>query len=246
MLTGLELFFGLLAVVASSFVIGTVGFGFALVAAPVLLLYLEPQQVVVVINSLIGLIMAMVLVRSWRHLEIRPATGLILGGMAATPIGVLALNSASSGVLRIAIAIVIIFLALFSLKNVQLPFTRTRMAGPSFGFLTSLATTTIAIGGPIAAIYAISQEWKPERVRATLALLFIASDITAFALYSVTGLVSRDTLANIGVMIPGMIIGFGLAGLVVNRINDRAFRHVMIAVIVVAGSATLVWEISGV
>jgi len=248
LLTGLELFFGLLAVVASSFVIGTVGFGFALVAAPVLvlLLYLEPQQVVVVINSLIGLMMAMVLVRSWRHLEIRPATGLILGGMAATPIGVLALNSASSGVLRITIAIVIIFLALFSLKNVQLPFTRTRMAGPSFGFLTSLATTTIAIGGPIAAIYAISQEWKPERVRATLALLFIASDITAFSLYSVTGLVSRDTLANIGVMIPGMIIGFGLAALVVNRINDRMFRHAMIAVIVIAGSATLVREFSGV
>ena len=172
--------------------------------------------------------------------------GLVLGGMAATPIGVLALNSASPGVLRITIAIVIIFLALFSLKNVQLPFTRIRMAGPSFGFLTSLATTTIAIGGPIAAIYAVSQEWKPERVRATLALLFIASDITAFALYSATGLVSRDTLANIGVMIPGMIIGFGLAGLVVNRINDRTFRHVMIAVIVVAGSATLVWEFSGV
>ena len=246
MLTGLELFFGLLVVFASSFVIGTVGFGFALVAAPVLLLYLEPQQVVVVINSLIGLMMAMVLVRSWRHLEFRPAMGLVLGGMAATPIGVLALNSASPGVLRITIAIVIIFLALFSLKNVQLPFTRIRMAGPSFGFLTSLATTTIAIGGPIAAIYAVSQEWKPERVRATLALLFIASDITAFALYSATGLVSRDTLANIGVMIPGMIIGFGLAGLVVNRINDRIFRYAMITVIVVAGSATLVWEFSGV
>ncbi|MCH9018475.1 MAG: sulfite exporter TauE/SafE family protein [Chloroflexi bacterium] len=246
MLTGLELFISILAVAASSVVIGTVGFGFALVAAPVLLLYLEPQQVVVVINSLIGLMMAMVLVRTWRHLELRSSIGLVLGGVAATPIGVLALNSASPGVLRITIAIVIIFLALFSLKNVQLPFTRSRMAGPGFGFLTSLATTTIAIGGPIGAIYAIAQEWKPDRVRATLALLFIASDIMAFALYAATGLVGRDTLANIGVMIPGMIIGFGLAGLLVNRINDRIFRHAMIAVIVVAGSAMLVRELAGV
>jgi hypothetical protein len=31
-----------------------------------------------------------------------------------------------------------------------------------------------------------------------------------------------------------------------NRINDRIFRHAMIAVIVVAGSATLVREFSGV
>jgi uncharacterized membrane protein YfcA len=170
--------------------------------------------------------------------------GLVLGGLAATPIGVLALNSASPGVLRITIAIVIIVLALVSLKNIQLPFTRSKMAGPSFGFLTSLATTTIAIGGPIAAIYAISQEWKPDRIRATLALLFITSDIVAFALYAATGLVTRDTLANIGVMIPGLIIGSGLAAVLVNRINDRIFRHAMIAVIVVAGSATLIRELS--
>ena len=246
MVTGLELFFSILAVAASSVVIGTVGFGFALVAAPVLLLYLEPEQVVVVINSLIGLMMAMVLVRTWRHLQLRPSIGLVLGGVAATPIGVLALNSASPGVLRITIALVIIFLALFSLKNIQLPFTRSKMAGPAFGFFTALATTTIAIGGPIAAIYAIAQEWKPDRVRATLALLFITSDMMAFALYSATGLVGRGTLANIGVLIPGMIIGFAVAGVVVGHINDRIFRHAMIAVIVVAGSATLVRELSGV
>jgi len=47
-------------------------------------------------------------------------------------------------------------------------------------------------------------------------------------------------------MIPGMIIGFGVAGVVVNHINDRVFRHAMIAVIVVAGTATLVRELSGV
>jgi len=77
-----------------------------------------------------------------------------------------------------------------------------------------------------------------------LALLFITSDIVAFALYAATGLVTRDTLANIGAMIPGLIIGSGLAAVLVNRINDRIFRHAMIAVIVVAGSATLIRELS--
>ena len=94
MLTGFELFFSALIVVAAATVIGTVGFGFGLVAIPVLLLYLEPQQTVVVSNALIGIVMAMVLLRTWRHLEIRASLGLVIGGMAATPIGVLALNSA--------------------------------------------------------------------------------------------------------------------------------------------------------
>ena len=61
MLTGLELFFGILIIAAASTVIGTVGIGFCLVAAPVLLLYLEPQQAVVVMNCLTAVLLAMVL-----------------------------------------------------------------------------------------------------------------------------------------------------------------------------------------
>ena len=161
MVTGLELFFSILIVTAAATVIGTVGFGFGLVAVPVFLLYLEPQQAVVVSNSLIGIMMAMVLVRTWRHLKLRVSIGLVLGGMAATPVGVLALNSASPSALRITIAIVIISLGLFSLSRVQLPFVQRRPAGPIFGFLTSLAVTTIGIGGPLGAIYAIAQRcWR--------------------------------------------------------------------------------------
>lgn len=217
-----------------------------MVAAPVLLLYLEPQQAVVVLNSLTAIMLAMVLVKNWRQLELRASAGLVLGGVVATPVGVLALNSASPSVLRITIAVVIIFLGLFSLTSVRLPFATRRLAGPIFGFLTSLAVTTIGIGGPLGAIYAIAQRWKPETVRASLALFFFASDSVAFALYAATGLVGRDTLANIGVMIPGLIIGFGLAAILVNRINDRIFRYAVIAVIVIAGSVMLVREFTGI
>ena len=225
---------------------GTVGFGIVLVAAPVVLLYLEPQQTVVVLNGLTAILMAMVLMRTWRYLEVRASVGLVLGGLAATPIGVLALNAASAGVLRVTITVVIIILALFSLTNFQLPFAQRRPAGPLFGFLTSLSVTTIGIGGPIGAVYVIAQRWKAETVRAVLALFFLASDTMAFALYAATGLVGRDTLANVGAMIPGLVIGFGLASVLVTRINDRIFRYAVVAVIVVAGGVTLTREFSGV
>jgi len=245
LVTGLELLYSILIVIAAATVIGTVGFGFGLVAVPVLLLYLEPQQTVVVSNSLIGIVMAMVLVRTWRHLELRASVGLVLGGMAATPIGVLALNSASAGALRVTIAIVIIFLGILSLSNIQLPFAQRRPAGPVFGFLTSLAVTTIGIGGPLGAIYSIAQRWKAETVRAVLALFFLTSDLMAFGLYAATGLVGRDTLANIGIMTPGLLVGFGVSAVLVNRINDRIFRYAVVAVIVVAGSVILVRELTG-
>ena len=246
MVTGLELVFSILIVAAGAAIMGTVGFGIVLVAAPVILLYLEPQQAVVVLNGLTAILMVMVLLRTWRHLELRASVGLIVGGMAATPIGVLALNAASPGVLRVTIAIVIIILALFSLTSVQLPFAQRRPAGPILGFLTSLSITAIGVGGPIGAIYVIAQRWKPETVRAVLALFFLASDTMAFALYAATGLVGRDTLANVGVMIPGLLIGFGLSAVLVNRINERIFRYTVVVVIVVAGGVMLTREFTGV
>ena len=246
MVTGFELFFGLLIVVAAATVIGTVGFGFGLVAIPVLLLYLEPQQTVVVSNSLIGIIMAMVLMRTWRHLKLRASIGLVIGGVAATPVGVLLLNSASPGALRMTIAIVVIFLGLLSLSKIQLPFAQRRLAGATFGFLTSLANTTIGIGGPLGAIYSMAQGWKAESVRAVLALFFLTSDIVAFVLYVATGLVGRDTLANIGVMTPGLFVGFAVSSFLANRINERVFRYAVVVVIVVAGSMTLLRELGGV
>ena len=68
----------------------------------------------------------------------------------------------------------------------------------------------------------------------------------AFALYAAIGLVGRDTLANIGVMIPGLLIGFGLSAVLVARINERIFRYAVVAVIVIAGSVTLLREFTGV
>ena len=112
--------------------------------------------------------------------------------------------------------------------------------------MTSLAVTTIGIGGPLGAIYAMAQGWKAESVRAVLALFFLTSDIVAFGLYAATGLVGQDTLANIGVLTPGLLIGFGLSAVLVNRINERIFRYAVVAVIVVAGSVILVREFTGV
>ena len=77
-------------------------------------------------------------------------------------------------------------------------------------------------------------------------MLFLASDLVAFALYVASGLVNRDTLTNIGLLIPGLIIGMGLASVLVTRINDQVFRHAVISVIVIAGSVMLIREFSGI
>ena len=94
MLSGFELLIALITVFVGATVMGTVSFGLGLVVAPILLLFLAPQPVVVIVNSVIAILLALVLFQTRQHLDLRRVGGMTLGGLAAVPIGVFFLRSA--------------------------------------------------------------------------------------------------------------------------------------------------------
>ncbi len=239
MLSGLELVAAMAIVFVGATVMGTVSFGLGLVVAPILLLFVAPQSTVVMVNSLIGILMLIVLISTRRHFDLRLIAGAAVGGLIAVPIGVLALDNASPAILRIAIGIVILGLVPLAIANVELPLAQRRMTGPVVGFLTSLSVTTLSIGGPLLAIYVLARHWPPQVMRAFLAFYFLVANILAFGLYTQAGMVDWDTVANIGMVIPSLLIGFGLATLAVRRMNAQVFRYVAVTVIVIGGTVLL-------
>ena len=222
---------------------GTVSFGLGLVVAPILLLFVAPQSTVVMVNSLIAILLLIVLVNTRKQFDLRLIAGTAVGGLLAVPIGVLALDIASPAILRIAIGIVILCLAPLAIANVEIPLAQRRMTGPVIGFLTSLSVTTLTIGGPLLAIYILAQRWPTQVMRASLAFYFLVVNILAFGLYIQAGMVDRNILANIGMLVPSVLLGFGLATLLVRRMDARVFRYVAGAVIIVGGTVLLGREI---
>ena len=238
MLSGLELVILLVVVFVGATVMGTLGFGCGLVVAPVLLLFVEPQEGVVIVNGLIAVLVGIVVVRTRQYLRMRLVAPMSVAGMIAVPFGVLMLANVAPGALRIVIGLLILTLGVLSLFNIQLPMVRRRFAGTVVGFLTSLSITTLSIGGPLVAIYAVAQEWPPQTVRTTLAFFFLVSYLTGFVFYAWSGLVDLQTVANIGLFIPALAVGLGVASLLVRRIDQRVFRYAVVA-LVIAGSLSL-------
>jgi uncharacterized membrane protein YfcA len=139
----------------------------------------------------------------------------------------------------------ILSLAPLTVFNVRLPLSQRRFSGPAVGFLTSLMITTLSIGAPLVAIYVIAQKWPPVVMRASLAIFFLPLNVAALSLYGWVGLVHRETLANIGVLVPSLAAGFGLATLIAGRINARVFRYVASALVMVGGGVLVGREIAG-
>ena len=238
-----EFLVSLLVVTVAGVVLGTVSFGFGVVSSPPLLLFIEAKTTIVVVNSLTTILLFLVLLRTWRHIDLRQSKGMILGGLIATPVGVFLLNAAEPGVLRIVIGVVIVVLGLLNLREWRLPIATFPGSGLFFGFITCLAVTAISIGGPLGAVYALAQRWPAQTVRASLAAMFVLSGSMSVALYAATGLYTIRTLITVGVLVPGVLVGFGLAGLLVGRLNDRAFRYVVIALVIVGGGMLLAREL---
>ena len=244
MLTGIELLIALLAVAVGATIMGTVSFGMGLVVAPVLLLFLDPKPAIVTVNAIIPILLTFVMLTTWRHLQFRRLRGMALGGILAVPLGVLVLESANPTALRITIGAAILCLGILNLLNIRLPMANRPGSGLLVGFLTSLSITTLSIGGPLAASYIIAQHWHREQMRAALAFYFLCTYIVAFVLYYATGLVDTDTLLNIGILVPSLLVGFGIGAILARRMNESVFRYVAIGVIITGSTVLLGQELS--
>ena len=232
MLGGWGLVVGLAALLLGSFVFSAVGFGMALAMAPILLLILEPQQVVVLANSMIVLATVMILAQTWRHYRWRQSWLFVVSGLPPVPLGVILLSTAAPTVLRTAIAALILVIALLMLLDVRLPGARTRGGAVGFGFTTTLLTTTLSIGGFVAGIYAIEQDWTREQMRATLAVYFLLAGALGLALYAVTGLIPREMVYDIGVGAPAVVVGALAGGWLSRRMSLEVFRYAVLFVII--------------
>ena len=243
MLTGIELVFAIAAVTVGGVVLGAVSFGLGMVASPVLLILLGAKPTVVIINTFIIVQLSLVLSRTWRHLDLPTTKGLVIGGLAAAPLGAFVLNVADPGVLRIIIGVVIVVLGLLNMVELRIPIATLPGSGGVYGFITCLAVTAISIGGPLGGVYAVAQRWPTETVRASLAAMFTFSSLIAVVVFASTGLYTRETVINIVMLLPGLLVGFGVASLLVSRLNERVFRYVVLTLVVLGGGMLLAREI---
>ena len=239
MLSGWELPVALFIVLVAAMLMGLVSFGFGMVTSPILLLLIAPQSVVIAINSLSALTLILVLFQTRREIPVARTLPLAFSGLAAAPLGVFILSSASPGPLRVAIACIILCLAIPSALNLQRPLPQARLVAPVIGFLGAMLVTGLGVGIPLVALFLVNQRWPGRTIRASIALYYLVVATEAIVLYIVTGLFTAERAWLVLKLAPAVLIGFMIATRLVRRMDDRVLRHVVLGVIIAASLALL-------
>ncbi|WP_433473097.1 sulfite exporter TauE/SafE family protein [Spirillospora sp. CA-142024] len=228
------LLFGGLAALVGAIVQGSVGLGVGLVATPIVTMLfpsLMPGSILVVALAL----PLATLAQEVGHADLRGLGWAFGGRLVGTPLGVWLVAAAPERVLGIVIGVVV--LAALALTSWSREVPRNRRTLATAGVISGTTGTASGIGGPPMAL--LYQRESGPRVRATLAVFFIAGALVSLATLAAAGrLPARQVVAGLE-LLPFVLAGFLAAG-PLRRYLDAGRLRLALLVVVGTSAVTLI------
>ena len=234
-LSNLEMLAALSAVFTGALVQGTIGFGLAVVAAPVLFV-VEPRLVPA---SLIMMALLTGLVTAWRYfgaLSVADLKYAVAGRVPGSILGATLLSIASPQIMSLFLGICVLLAVLASLSPYKLQATPKTLF--SAGFLSGVMGTTSAIGGPPMAL--VMQNLPGDKIRAQLSAYFVISCLISLIILRISGQFDWWHLKNAVFMVPAVLAGLWVAGRIAHRINQNLMRRALLVLCSAAGTSAIV------
>jgi uncharacterized membrane protein YfcA len=217
------------------------GFGSALVAVPLLSLYLDAKLAVVISTFLSTIVSTPLIFQVRRQLHIMKVMPLAIGGVVGVPVGVVILKLVDADVLKILVGAVVILASALLFLAPRLTFGgRNTLSGLVTGALSGLLRASTSMAGPPVVLYTLSHENDIEEFRSTVLGVFLVTGILALPGLIIADLVSRDAVIAALVALPGMAAGLLVGTRLRSRVQPALFRTLVLAVLVVTSIGVIV------
>ncbi|MEW9530287.1 sulfite exporter TauE/SafE family protein [Microbispora sp. NPDC049125] len=231
---------GGLAVFAGAVVQGGVGFGLGLVASPLIAL-LDPTVMpgaVQVVNATLPLF---TLAAEWRRVDWRGFGFALLGRLPGSVAGGLVVVYVSTRALGVLVGVMVVAAVALTARSAVIPRNRGTLVGA--GFLSGITGTATGIGGPPMAL--VYQSAKGPRVRATLAMFFLASALQSLGILAAVGRLPARTLGAGAALIPFMVAGFLVSGPLRRFLDGGRVRAGILVVAAVSSFVLIAQSLAG-
>ncbi|MGH9016476.1 MAG: sulfite exporter TauE/SafE family protein [Acidimicrobiales bacterium] len=231
-------------VFASALLQRAVGFGFALLAVP-LLAFVVPTKSAVVIVFLNGtLTCAWLTLRLRRQAEWSVVRGLAVGVVIGAPFGVVVLRFVSAEVLRLVLGVTIVTAAVWIIVQAR---TGGAQAAASFrrtaivtGIISGVLNTSFATNGPPLVYELRRRGLSDDRFRATISSVFLVSNIIGLPLLVAAGLVTVTDVEYAALSVLPCVLGIAAGARVGRRMATEHFVVAVDTLLLATGVLTVV------
>lgn len=238
---GQVMILGLLIVMISSIAQGITGFGFALLAVPLLSLIMPFGQVVPIVVGLSLFSNLVMILKLYQHVELKKIWLLIVFGFIGIPIGGYILLVIEAVILKVLVGLFIFVFAILLLRKITFPIRNEYLAFPIVGILSGLLNGSISASGPPLVLFLTNQGKDQQVFKANLAFYGVFLNISTMVVFFMNGTLSRDVIELIVQLLVIMIVGTVIGMVVAKKIDKDMFRKLVIYLLLVSS----VWMILG-
>lgn len=209
------------------------GFGFSLIATPLLLLVYEPRTAIQ-LNILLGIAVSLAMLPGvLRHAERALLWRMAAGALAGAPFGLLIFRYGDVAVIKGIVAALALGLAgslAFSFR-----FTRTARRDYGIGAASGLLTTSIGVPGPPLMLYFSGGAFSKQAARATTLSFFLFVYTGSLAVQVAGSGLAEGVGAAALICLPMTLAGVVIGQVVFRFINQRIFVRLIWGLLVATG-----------
>lgn len=222
-------------IILAGFLQGLTGFGFGLIALPLLSLFLPIKEIVPLVIMLALFINLVLTVQLKSSIHLKTIGILFLATLPGIPVGIYMLTHVPGEGLAVLVGIIMISFTTYQLiarpklRMLGLPITLAA------GFASGILTGSLSTGGPPVIIYAAVQPWTKDQAKATLASYFLISGLAAVAAHAASGIITGSVMMHFAYMLPALVVGLYSGMFTYRRISDHGYRRLAIILVMVLG-----------
>jgi uncharacterized membrane protein YfcA len=231
----LTIFMTFLIILFASIIQATTGFGFSLVAVPLLSIFLPLKDFIpmlVLFSFLLSFFLFKNLAGNYNKKRI---IILAFSGLSSTIFGIFMLKFIDDNILKFAVGCIILIssvLMLFGIRvKVKVRILGDIIAGAVSGFLNG----SVSLSGPPVILLLSNEGAEKETFRKTLTTYFLLLNFISLPIFFFNGLLTRDIVLKSLINLPALGIGMFLGLIIGNRISEGHFKKITLGMILVLG-----------
>ena len=216
-----------LTVLVASIIRGFNGFGFSAICISGFSFILPAIEIVPIILALEVIISIFMIPYIWNKIDWKFVFKLQIGIIVGSPIGLYFLKYLSAEITHLFICLIIIFFSLLLMSG----YTNKRINNNYAKFFTGIVSGSLngltTLGGMPVAVFLLITSIQPAIIRGSLAALFFITDIYAFSLSFLVGIVDITTIFRVLPLIIILPLGVYIGNNFFIKSKEETYRKVV-------------------
>jgi len=231
---------GTIIFLVSALLQGLSGFGFSILAVPLITLFIAPKTAVPILMIYSIIINIVVLYSARKEIDLKKIWILLLAGIIGLPFGAKLLVTLDGNILKIFIGIMILIFGTLLLLGFRKELKHEKIAMIPIGIISGLLSGSISISGPPIIIFLANKQLGKHSFRGNLALYFFLLNLFTIPVFWLNGLFTNEVINYSFTFFPGLIVGVVLGNLLSHKIPEQYFRKFTLILLLIMGVLAII------